>query len=111
MNYFSRVVALTGVLLATGCGQKELSVPEAEAYPPNFSAIRDRILRPKCENCHAKIVAHDAVMEDLVVAGNPGASELYTEVESDEMPMYRSPLSDEEKRSIKTWIENGAAND
>ncbi|MBA2115143.1 DUF1592 domain-containing protein [Bremerella alba] len=42
-------------------------------------------------------------------AGSPGDSLLWTHIESDEMPPKRAPLSDAEKKIIRTWIESGAA--
>lgn len=44
-----------------------------------------------------------------IVPGKPGDSELWALVESNEMPSDRPPLSDEQKRLVKQWIEGGAA--
>lgn len=44
----------------------------------------------------------------VIHAGKPDDSLLWTYIESGEMPPKRAPLSDEEKKIIKTWIEDGA---
>jgi len=41
-------------------------------------------------------------------AGKPGDSLLWTYIESGEMPPKRAPLSDAEKKIIRSWIEAGA---
>lgn len=44
----------------------------------------------------------------VMVAGDASASRLWQTIHSDEMPPDRPPLSDEEKRLLFQWIENGA---
>ena len=43
-----------------------------------------------------------------IVPGKPGESLLWQNVESDEMPENRPPLSAEEKKLLREWIDNGA---
>lgn len=45
---------------------------------------------------------------NTIVPGNSGKSSLWTLVESDEMPHNRAPLSDNEKKLLKQWIDAGA---
>lgn len=97
--------------VSVSCGSRELSVSDEEAYPPHFAAIRDRILKPRCATCHAKIVLYKEVASDLVVAGDPGKSALFEEIDSGGMPKYGGKLTDEEIAAVKTWIMNGALND
>lgn len=110
-KWLRRVVSVVLVYAAVGCGTRELSVPASDAYPPTFSAIRERILKPRCASCHPKIVLYSAIMSDLVVAGRPGSSAMFEEIDSGGMPKYGGKISDEEINAVKTWIENGASND
>jgi hypothetical protein len=98
-------------VLGWGCGSRELKVAEAEAFPPTFTNIRRRILEPRCVSCHSILVAHEQLINGLVVPGKPSRSELYTVIESGEMPSYGKKLEEPELNSIKTWIEKGAPND
>jgi hypothetical protein len=43
----------------------------------------------------------------LAISGKPQASELYTVLESGEMPPYGSKLTSEEKDAVKQWIVKG----
>ncbi len=99
------------VLVLAGCGRRELSVPASVAFPPHFSALRDRIFRSRCANCHAEILKHTAVLREIVVPGEPTKSSLLREVQAGRMPKYGAKLSWEEVAAIETWITNGALND
>lgn len=46
--------------------------------------------------------------EHVLIPGDPDASDLWLDVESDEMPEDREPLSAEEKVLLKQWIADGA---
>ena len=107
----SHVLILVLTTFLTNCGSRELDVPSEEAFPSTFVAIRDRILKPRCENCHAKLLSHTALLGDLVVPGKPEESELYSEVKSGGMPLYSEKLGEPELLAIRTWILNGAKND
>ncbi len=106
--FFPSLVLVVGL---AGCGSRELSVPAAEAFPPHFSALRDRILRPRCGACHAKIVQYAEVARDLVKPGDPVGSRLFQEIDEGRMPQYGGKLPAEEITAIRTWIANGAKND
>lgn len=43
-----------------------------------------------------------------IVRGDADASSLWQYVETDEMPLNRAPLSDDEKRTLKAWLDGGA---
>ena len=45
---------------------------------------------------------------EIISAGHLAKSELWDSVESDEMPEDRDPLSAEEKKHLREWIETGA---
>lgn len=98
-------------LVINGCGSRELHVPSSEAFPPTFKSIRRRILEPRCVSCHTSLVSHQMVIQDWVRPGNPSRSQLYTIVQSGEMPLYGEKLKDPELESLKTWIIQGAPND
>lgn len=51
---------------------------------------------------------------EIIVRGNTVESMLYLQVESDTMPLSEvgeKPLPEDEKRSIKLWVEAGAPNE
>lgn len=91
----------------TSCGSRDLTESAETAYPADFVHLRDRILRPRCGSCHPKILQYKEVVSHLAVSGKPQASELYTVLESGEMPPYGSKLSDGEKEAVKQWIIKG----
>ncbi len=111
MRSVASFALIVSVVFAASCGSRELSVPAEDAYPPHFTALRDRIFKPRCATCHAKIVLYKEVAGDLVVAGKPEASLLFQEIDSGGMPKYGGKLTDEEIAAVKTWISNGAPND
>lgn len=82
-----------------------------QAFPANFSAIRERILVPRCTNCHAGLASYKNVMDELIVPGSPDTSKLYNEVKSGKMPRYSPRLRDAELNAISNWITAGAKND
>lgn len=115
------VILLLGFMVS--CGSKELLVPEEEAYPATFTTIRDRILIPRCVNCHSGIVSHDFLLTDTqkegpsetpertVIPGDAEGSSLYKNIKNAKMPAYGQKLSEAEIKAIKKWIDNGAKND
>jgi hypothetical protein len=88
------------------------------ALAPTFASISANILVPKCTMCHGATRADSGLRyhthaETLrtVTVGNGADSELYKECNSGGMP--EAPfkrLSAAELAAIKTWIDNGAAN-
>ncbi|TWU08151.1 DUF1592 domain-containing protein [Stieleria varia] len=73
------------------------------------------LLAAHCLECHDSANAKGDV--DLarresalakIVPGKPSESELWASVKSDEMPHNRAPLTDEQKQSLRQWIDNGA---
>lgn len=103
--------AMLSIFVLPSCGSRTLLATDEEVFPPTFTAIRQRILIPRCGNCHAKLVSINALTSDLVVPGNPTESRLYKVVKSGDMPRYSPALKDPELKAIETWITNGAHND
>ena len=79
------------------------------------------ILSKHCLECHDAANSQgglDLSMKKLAFAGGEngpaivakklGESLAWAQIKSDEMPLDRDPLSSDEKRLIKTWIESGA---
>ena len=96
------------------CGSQKLQVPAAQAFSSTFTSIRDRILIPRCANCHGGIISHKVLLAEnkmTIVPGDAANSRLYTVIESGEMPKYGQRLTDEEISAIQNWIEQGAKND
>ncbi|NNE94265.1 MAG: DUF1592 domain-containing protein [Verrucomicrobiales bacterium] len=87
-----------------------------------FEEIIAPLLAEHCLECHDSstregkldlstklaVFAFEKKGKKAIVAGKPDLSKLWTEVESDEMPEDRDPLSAEEKKLLKQWIEGGA---
>ncbi|MBT7609962.1 MAG: hypothetical protein HN576_09410 [Bacteriovoracaceae bacterium] len=86
----------------------------------NFNNLYKYILKPKCVSCHSgnepdddiDLTSYDNILNHpyyyLVVAGSPLESSLYLSVSSDDMPFEGTPLTDQEKKFIKKWIELNA---
>ncbi len=109
MNY--KRIAFIPFFLLIGCGSDRAinsGVADQEAFPPTFTAIRQRIIEPRCTSCHESFVSHNLLVKKFIVPGSPQASELFEEVENGAMPPYGSKLMDEEIEAIRVWIENGA---
>lgn len=100
--------------------------PSTDTAPRKHSANEElferkitTLLAQRCLECHdsatdeggldlsRKLPSH---FEDgILVAGKAADSLLWESIESDEMPHKRDPLSPEEKRLIRQWIDGGAA--
>ncbi|MEM9479120.1 MAG: DUF1592 domain-containing protein [Verrucomicrobiota bacterium] len=91
--------------------------PNAELFETKVAAI----LSNHCLECHdastregkLDLSTREAALAggrkgSLVIAGNAADSLLWQEVEHDDMPEDREPLSDEEKQVLKDWINGGA---
>ncbi|WP_210415546.1 hypothetical protein [Bdellovibrio sp. NC01] len=74
-----------------------------------YSYISKNILQVSCTGCHSSLKTYSGTMK-YVSAKNPGASTLYTEVNSGAMPRGSSKLSSASIKAIKDWITAGAAN-
>jgi uncharacterized membrane protein len=106
-SLFAVAIAIALVWGVSGCDTKELSsgAIATKAFPPKFSAIRDRILVPRCQYCHTNFESYEAVHE-LAAEG-----ELLEVLVEGEMPENGARLMDEEIDAIRQWIANGGAND
>ena len=95
-----------------------ITPPAPQPLTPTFASIQSRILGPRCSSCHNATVRNGGVnlstlagVLATVVAGNPNSSRLYTEVQTNQMPVApATPLTTEEKNAIRDWIANGAQN-
>lgn len=129
MNRFTRpsfrpVSTLSLLLALSGCAFetiKDVKTPDSEEdttiIEPTFASIDEKILQRRCVSCHDGATGFGGVELDsyaalisseVVTAGDPEASLLYTEVESGEMPQNAPGLSSQEIEAIAEWIRNGA---
>ncbi|MCO8122449.1 DUF1592 domain-containing protein [Stieleria sp. TO1_6] len=75
------------------------------------------LLAKHCLECHDNASSSGdlvldrkaSVMSDAVVAGDSENSPLWISVQDDSMPHNRDPLSTDEKRLLRKWIDDGAA--
>ncbi len=91
--------------------QKDLENGERVTY----TMIHNRILTPKCLNCHGPWdVDNLSTYESLVTYVNPGDhanSKLFKVINNNFMPKEGAPLTPVEKQAIIKWINEGALND
>jgi mono/diheme cytochrome c family protein len=77
------------------------------------------LLATNCIECHdtatregkldlSRPPSEKHIADGLIVAGKSAESGLWESVHSDEMPEDRDPLSDEDKKLLKEWIDGGA---
>lgn len=101
------------ILGIVSCGSRDVKngLTQEEAFPSNFTSIRDRIINTKCVVCHEQMQSHKELLKGWVVPGSPENSPFYTEVEGGGMPLYSDKLLDEEVESIRLWIAKGAPRD
>lgn len=85
---------------------------EAEVY---FDEKIAPVLSRHCVECHQPSDAKGDIdlttrggAAEALVAGDAEDSELWLQVADDSMPKKRPPLSDEEKRLLREWIDGGA---
>ena len=99
--------------LAFSCGARTLDkgVTAQSAYPSTFSAVRARILLPRCGPCHGLFASHNELVKELVVPGDVAGSSLYEEINTKGMPPYGAKLTDDEIAAVRVWIQKGAPND
>jgi hypothetical protein len=99
------------------------AVPTPTATPaPNevrFSKVSEAVFKTKCVSCHSGIIPSGLVdlttykkviaKSELVVAGKPEKSKLWTEVNAGKMPPVGNPApTAAEKKLIFDWITQGA---
>ena len=102
-------------------GHDARSTPSKESLARMFERKVAPILSEHCLECHDASTRKgklDLSRKEFAFAGGsegpaiiPGKAKeslLWEVVESDEMPAKRTPLSVEEKRILKTWIDSGA---
>jgi uncharacterized membrane protein/mono/diheme cytochrome c family protein len=124
MNFALRIAAIA--LLLAGGLRAEVAPASAEEQAQVAQKVRT-IFEAKCLDCHGPELPRPkgkfgyvldlkrmADNEDFVIKGDPENSELYLMVRDDEMPGEDAnvpPLTDEEKETVKRWVEIGAPGD
>ena len=124
MNRTRRKV--TPLRIAAACWLLAFASP-ALAAPDSFQTTIAPLLAAKCGSCHGPVDAESGFRIDDrdhafaggdsgavgIVAGDPGASELFARIVSDDeelrMPADGEPLSAAEQAAVKAWILAGAA--
>ncbi len=109
-------ISVTGLAL-TGLALTRLAFGE----PPDFRKQVAPIIAKRCLECHSSGTAEgglDLAQKTLALkggesgkaieAGDPANSLLWQMIEDNSMPKDRSPLSDEEKQTIREWLAAGA---
>ncbi|MEO0415016.1 MAG: DUF1592 domain-containing protein, partial [Verrucomicrobiota bacterium] len=99
-------------------GVGSVDLPEAPKVDENEALFTQEvapILATHCLECHEPSLKKGdldlttaAAAASSLVAGNSAESLLWESVENDDMPHKRPPLSDQEKATLKRWIDGGA---
>ncbi len=91
--------------------------PDSDRY---FETHIAPLLARNCLDCHdsltedggldltRKAAAFAGDDDAVIIPGDSDGSRLWQQVESDEMPQNRAPLTDQEKARLKRWIDAGA---
>ncbi len=124
MSHPLRGSQIVAILLVTGIAfwaQAQDSPRQSQQQAHRFETQVAPILSQHCLECHAAGKTEGGLnlsRKQSALAGgdsgkaiHPGKLEdslLWTYIESDEMPPKRAPLSADEKKIIKAWIEDGA---
>lgn len=92
------------------------TLPPPLVLVPNYAAINNLIIKPKCLNCHSSANAAGGVsfstyaqVISTITPGQPATSVFYTDVQSNKMPP-NNPLTANEVNAIMQWIQGGALN-
>ena len=75
----------------------------------------DQIFSSNCISCHSSSGGQIPYLDtyklikncDCTTAFNPDESQLYIEINSNNMPQGSSPLADQDKEKIRRWISEG----
>jgi mono/diheme cytochrome c family protein len=100
--------------VAAGCQNPTAGFNPNASVSATYSSISASILNPACVNCHGGSGGYsfDNYSNTLkaVAKGNPGASPLYTAVNSGVMPKGGPALSSSQVTAIFNWIADSAKN-
>lgn len=100
---------LTAAFLATGClsrgtDEADLFAPAPPTYAEvDFATLSSAVLAPHCIQCHAEFGSQSGVLA-YVTPGNPGASLLYTDIQSGQMPPGGPSLPAASLQVVATYI-------
>jgi len=109
MNVLLRIAFV--IASVSACGDRTVKSGVDQPFPPQFNAIRQKILMPRCAKCHSLVESRKLLLEKWVQPDDADASELYSSIVGGSMPPYGNKLLDEEIEAIRLWIELGAPND
>ncbi len=113
---FVLAIALTGLATLAGCRGHDADPVSSSDEFISFATIQADIIEPKCLSCHSdenpgggySFSSYRTILDSgSVVARKSDYSALYRSVANGRMPPGK-PLSYDETRSIKNWIDNGA---
>ncbi len=89
----------------------------ATSFGTNFKDIKMNVLGPACMKCHSgfspkagvNVSSYFELMNsNVIVAGDPDNSRLYTVIASGKMPKNANMLSQEQIDLVRQWIQDGA---
>lgn len=69
----------------------------------SFQVLQERILIPKCVDCHGWVM-DEAKVQRRIVAGKPEESRLFQLVENGRMPKGDAPLTTLELEMVRSYI-------
>lgn len=87
------------------------SIPVTTPTPvstASYAWIRANVIGPSCLSCHSGQGTYNGLLS-WVTPGNPGASTLYTDIQSGRMPP-NGTISSAKLNAIQAWISAGAPN-
>ncbi len=81
-------------------------IEEAEGEEvTSFKTLQDKILIPKCLDCHGWVLDEEKV-KTRIVPGKPEESRLFRLVENGRMPKGSAPLQTIELEKLRSYIES-----
>ncbi len=107
-----KFAVLAAYILIVACGaehnvgstESDLGLGKGGTTNLRFSDIKENILKPNgCINCHGQYNNYLSVKSEL--------DRILAEVETNNMPKDRAPLTENEKLALREWINAGAPED
>lgn len=124
MRTFSKIIITTNLVLAvlmSACSYKIDKGGEATSLSPgqalNFSFIRSTVIAPNCFQCHLgsggegglDLSTYSALVSNqLFIVGDPEHSDLFTQINTGQMPFGSAKLSNNQIQAVRDWIQQGA---
>jgi hypothetical protein len=107
--YFFLAIALLSVILVANLIAEGSATNPGTKSAPTFKSI-SIILNSNCAQCHGSSISKYPSIMQVVVPGNPKASQLYYDVSTGRMPRGRDRLGSDQIKEIYDWIAAGALN-